>query len=74
MVLKLPKIVYFLLICADFSKKSKSIEEFIYIHLKDLIMLFQNIVCFVGVWATVHEILRNEISKKMLTQQRLNES
>ena len=42
--LKLPKIVHFLQICAELSKKSK----FINIHLKDLIMLFQKIICFIG--------------------------
>ena len=42
--LKLPKIVHFLQIRAELSKKSK----FINIHLKDLIMLFQKIICFIG--------------------------
>ena len=41
MDLKLPKIVHFLQICADLSKKSKYLlKQFIYIHLKDFIMLF----------------------------------
>ena len=63
MVLKLPKIVQFLQICADISKKSKCIKA-IYLYSKDLMMLFQKIVYFIGVRATVHKILRNEISKK----------
>ena len=50
--LKLPKIVHFLQmflqICAELSKKSKFIKAFINIHLKDLIMLFQKIICFIG--------------------------
>ena len=29
------------------------LKIFIYIHLKDFIMLFQKIVCFIGVWITV---------------------
>ena len=34
MVLKLPKIVHFLQICADFSKKSKSIKSNLFIHIR----------------------------------------
>ena len=63
--------MHFLQICADLSKKFKSIKA--YIHLKDLIMLFQKVVCFIGVWATVHEILGNKISKKVLNKQKFNE-
>ena len=48
-------------------------KQFIYIQLKDLVMLFQKIVWFLGVWAIVHEILRNKIFKKMLIQQKFNE-
>ena len=40
------------------------LKQFIYSHLKDLMRLFQEIVYFIGVWATVHEILRNKIAKK----------
>ena len=58
MVLKLPKIVHFLQICADLSKKPKSIKT-ISIHLKDLMMLFQKIVFFIGLQATIHKILKN---------------
>ena len=35
-------------------------------------MLFQKIVWFIGVWATIHEILREKISKKVATQQKFN--
>ena len=38
--------------------------------LKVLITLFQKMIWFVGVSATVHEILPIEISKKMLTQEK----
>ena len=41
-----------------------------YVHLKVLITLFQKMLWFIGVWATVHEILVIKISKKMLTQQK----
>ena len=60
MVLKLPKIVHFLQICPDLSKKSKSTKA-IYLYLT---MLFQKVVYFVEASATVHEILNNKISKK----------
>ena len=41
-------------------------------HLKVLITLFQKMLWFIGVGATVHEILAIKISKKMLTQQKFN--
>ena len=41
------------------------LEQFIYIHLKGLIMFFQIMVCFIGVWTMTHEILRIKISKKL---------
>ena len=62
-VLKLPKIVHFFQICADLSRNLNLLKQFIYIHLKDL-MLFQKTVFFIGDWAAVHEILRNKVSKK----------
>ena len=40
------------------------LKQFIYIHLKELIMLFQKITSFIGFWATAHEMLRNKISEK----------
>ena len=71
MALKLPKTVPFLQRFADLSKKPKSIKV-ISIHLKDLIILFQKIVFFIGVQATIHKILYNKISKKVLTKQKFN--
>ena len=43
-------------------------------HPKDLIMLFQKIVFFIGDRdiSRIHEILKNEISRKVLTQQKFN--
>ena len=41
-------------------------------RLEVLITLFQEMICFIGVWATVHEVLVINISKKMLTQQKCN--
>ena len=53
LVLKFAKIVHFLQICADLCKKPRSIKV-IYLYIFIL-------VCFIGVWATAHEILRNKI-------------
>ena len=47
-------------------------KQLTYMHLKVLITLFQKTICFTGVWATVHEVLPIKISKKMLTQQKIN--
>ena len=58
----LSKKVHFLQLCADLSKKSKSVEA-IYIYASENAML-------IGVWATVHEILGINLSKKLLTQQK----
>ena len=56
-VLRLLKIVHFWKICADFSKKSKSIEAiYLYLSGRPHYALSEKIVCFIGVWATVHEI------------------
>ena len=68
MGLKLLNKVYILQFWADLNKKPNSVK--LYIHLKVLITLFQKKVWFIGVWATVHEILAIKISKKMLTQQK----
>ena len=70
MVCKLSKKVHFLQFCADLSKKFKSVETFTYMHLKVLITLFQKMLWFLGVWASVHKILAIKISKTMLTQQK----
>ena len=48
------------------------LKHFTYVHVKVLITLFQKMVWFIGVSATVHEILAIKISKKMLTQQKFN--
>ena len=41
-------------------------------HLKVLFRLFQKMVWFIGVQATVYKILAIKISEKMLTQQKFN--
>ena len=48
------------------------LKQFTYIDLKVFITLFEKMLWFIGVWATVHEILTIKISKKMLTQQKFN--
>ena len=45
-------------------------KQFSYMHLKVLIMLFQKMLWFLGVWAIAHEILAIKTSKKMLNQQK----
>ena len=42
--------------------------------LRVLITLFQKMLWFIWVWATIHEILAIKISKKMLTQHKFFES
>ena len=69
MVLKFSKKLQF---CAELCKKSKFVKAIcIYMHLKVPIALFQKMIWFVGVWATIHEILRIGILE-MLTQQKLD--
>ena len=68
MVLELSKKVHFMQFCADLSQKPVKVCEsnFPYVHLKVLITLFQKMVWFKGVWATVQELLAIKILKKML--------
>ena len=55
------------------SAKTLSLwRQFAYMHLKVLIALFQKMICFLGVWTTVHEVLAIKWSKNMLTQQKFN--
>ena len=49
------------------AKNLSLLKQFTYMHLKGLITLFQKMLWFIGVWATVHEKLTIKISKKMLT-------
>ena len=72
MVGKLSKKLHFLQFCADLSKKSKFIKANYTMHLKVLFPLYQKMVWFIGVQATVHEIMAIKISKKMLIQQKFN--
>ena len=50
------------------------LKQFTYMYLKNLNKDFQKMFWFMGVWATVHEILAIRISKKMLTQQKFTTS
>ena len=71
MTFKLFRKVHILQFCADLSKKPKSVKTIYILHLKVLITHFQKMIWFIGVWATVYEILAIKVSKKMLTQPKL---
>ena len=64
MARKLLKIVHFLQICADVSKKSKSIKSIDLYPSERLHHAFSKNSMFYRGVSTVHEILRNKISKK----------
>ena len=55
MVLKLSKKNAFLQFCADLSKKqfTSLLKQFTYKHMKVFITLFQKMIWFIGVWATI---------------------
>ena len=40
------------------------LKEFTYMHQKVLIILFEKMISFIGVWATVHELLSIKIFLK----------
>ena len=48
------------------------LKQFTYMDLKVLITVLQKMIWFIGVWATVHEILAIKMSKTMPTQQKFN--
>ena len=77
MVLKLPKIVHILQICADLSNKSKSSKS-TYLYLSEIERPHHAISensMFLGVWATVHhKISRNKTSKKSWLGRNLTKS
>ena len=50
------------------------LKQLRYMHLEVLITLFQKMILFTGVWATVHEILAIKISKKMQLNRNLIKS
>ena len=72
MVCKLSKKVHFYNFVLTSARNLRLLQQFTYMHLKVLITLFQKMIWFIGVWATVHEILAIKISKTMLTQQKFN--
>ena len=72
MALNLSRKVNFLQFCADFSKKRKPVKAIYIFHLKVVTTLFQKMIWFIAVWATLYEILAIKISKNMLTQQKFN--
>ena len=64
MVLKLSKKCIFCNFVQTSPRNLNLLKQFTYMHVKVLITLFQKMVWFIGVWATVHEILAIKISKK----------
>ena len=55
------------------ARKLSLLKQFTYcIWLKVIITLFQKMIWFLEVWATIHDILEFKISKKILTQQKFN--
>ena len=70
-VLKLPKIVHFLQICADLCKKSNSVKAYLYPSERPYHILFHKIICFIELWATVHKMSKNKISKKYWLSKKL---
>ena len=72
LALNLSRKVYILQFSADFSKKPKSVKAIYIFHMKGLSTLFQKMIWFTGVWATLYEILSIKISKNMMTNQKFN--
>ena len=74
MIYKLPKIEHFCKFELTSARNLNILKQFISMHLKDLIVLFQKIVFFIGVRdiSRFHEILKNKMSRKVLTQQKFN--
>ena len=73
MVLKLSKIVPFLQICADLSKKSKSIKTvYLYPSVRPHLALSENSMFYRGLSNSSRDI-EDENIKKVLTQQKFNE-
>ena len=72
MALNLSRKVHILQFCADFSKNLNSVKAIYIFHPKVLTTFSQKMIWFIGVWATLYEILATKISKNMLTQQKFN--
>ena len=70
MVLKISRRVHFSNFVLILSRHLSLLKLFTYMHMNVLITLFQKIILFIAVWATVHEILAIRVSKKMLNQQK----
>ena len=56
MVIKMSKMAHFFVFSTDAGKTQLQFEENIYVHLKDLIWLFQKMLWIVGFWATISKI------------------
>ena len=72
MVRKLSKKCIFYNFVLASARNLSLLKQFTYKHLKVLFPLFQKMVGFIGIQATIHEILAIKISKKILSQQKCN--
>ena len=72
MSLNCPKKCIFCNFVLNSDRNLSLLNKFTYMDLKVLITFFQKVIWFIGVWATIHEILAIKISTKMLTQQKFN--
>ena len=64
MVLKLSKKCIFCNFVLTSARNLSVLKQFTYMDLKVFITVFQKMIWFRGVWATVHEIFAIKISKK----------
>ena len=72
--LNCPKKLTFCNFVLTSARNLSLLKHFTYMHLKALIPLFQKTISLIGVWATVHEILAINVSKKMLSQQQFKKN
>ena len=72
MVPKLLKIVQFFASFAELSKKPKSIKAIYFYPSERFHHALSEHSIFIGVRATFNKILKNKISKEVLTQQKFN--
>ena len=74
MVIKMSKMAHFLYYMLMTARNQSQFVQNIYVHLKDLYEFFQNMLCLIDIGVTVRGISRVEISKKLLSQLKNNET
>ena len=70
--LNCPKKLIFCNFVLTSAKDLNLLMQFICMYLKVLITLFRKMTWFIGVWATVFELLTIKLSEKILTQLKCN--